>query len=114
LGTLSNLTYLFLSGNPLICIAQSIGFLPNLRYIGLDNMPRLCYPPPDYVNPIDFMKHNKDTESRSGRLEHAWRGVRLMLVSRTTQNGAFAILPVELVQIIRDFIIADPYLETPE
>ena len=115
-GALSNLTYLWLSHNKLHGFHAAWETLNTLKTLKTHHNPRLCYPPAGLKDPLEYLRNHKDTVSPWGRLKHAWGGIRLMWIASNDSgcSTTFGRLPVEVIWIIRRFILADPYLETPE
>ena len=107
---------LWLHHNNLQWIPRCMGNMDTLKTLKTHDNPRLCYPPADLKDPIEYLKNHKDTVSPWGRLKHAWGGIRLMWIASKDSgcSTTFGRLPVEVIVIIRRFILADPYLETPE
>jgi hypothetical protein len=117
IGNLSKLTTLHLGYNPLRIIPDTLGNVTCIERVYNDDN-HTIYPPSglDEEKTAEYIRNNLDVISVEGRTRHAWPGIRLMCIAQRDAGciATFGKLPIELINVIRQYILYDPYFTTPQ
>jgi len=119
IGNLSHLTTLNLCNNQLTSVPEEIGTLSNLTFLSLKGNTKLVYPAYSMFKlynvtkeVVEYCSSHKDIYSPYGRWKTQWPLIRLMFVGHREKGNSFNTIPMELLRIIEEYLLSDPFVET--